>query len=65
MKTLIYGHENVSKLIFRKNLPPDAAYRLSRHVYLYAEAGRYLVKSTLTGEVIELTGGEWTALEAL
>lgn len=32
---------------------------------MYAEAGRYLVKSTLTGEVIELTGGEWTALEAL
>jgi len=62
MNILKSGDERVAKIINKKNLSEEVNYRLALHVYLYSENGRYLMQSTLTREVIELTQQEWAAV---
>ena len=59
------GDERVAKIINKKNINTNAAYRISLFTYPYSENGRYLIKNTLTHEVAELTEAEWTAFQQL
>lgn len=65
MKIIKQGDSRVTKIINKKNLNPEAQYRLSIFTYLYQSQGRYLILNTLTFEVMELTESEWKALSSL
>jgi len=56
------GAENAAKIIYKKQLSKIAQYRLSLNSYLFAENGRFLIKNTMTKEVIELTKREYSAI---
>lgn len=59
------GTENVTRIIYKKSLSPESDYRLSLYTYLNEYNGRYLIRNILTGEVTELTAGEYEALREL
>ncbi|MCR4646953.1 MAG: radical SAM protein [Oscillospiraceae bacterium] len=62
MQIIKQGDSRVTKIVNKKNLSSEAEYRLSLYTYLYSENGRYLIRSTLSFEVTELTEAEWNAV---
>lgn len=65
MKVIKNGSTGTAKIIYRKKLSSEAEYRLSLFTYLYSENGRYLVRSTFTGETAELTEQEWNSVQQM
>ena len=65
MNVIKYGDNRVTKIINKKKLNNEAEYRLSHYTYFYSENGKYLIRNTLTFEVIELTEQEWNAVQKI
>lgn len=65
MKILKQGDSRVAKIINKNNISVEAQYRLSLFTYLYSYNGRYLIRNTISFEVIELTKSEWDAVMQL
>ena len=65
MKNIKAGAENAARVLYKKNLPAEKSYRLSRQTVLLAENGRALLEHTFTREVTELTAAEYAAVSAL
>ncbi len=65
MEIIKTGDKRVAKIINRKKLSETAQYRPSLFTYLYSENGRYLIRNTLTSEIVELSEQEWNAVQQL
>ncbi len=65
MKIINQGDVQIIKTTYKKTLDMEAEYRLSIFTYMYQSQGRYLIRNTLTLEVMELTDVEWSAVVAI
>ena len=63
MKTVKEGDSRVISIIGRKKADLSRDYRLNTYSYCLSENGHHLIKSTMTGEIAELTDLEWSLLD--
>ena len=65
MKILKTSDEKVRAIIEKSTIDKTKKFKLSDYVYLFSENGVYIIKNTLSGEVISLEKAEFEAISAL